>query len=184
MSLTIKQTLGFLMLSTFFLFSCQNSSNDATASKVLASNKQNITIDDILIVDYEGLKPFLNRSNDTTYVINFWATWCKPCIEELPYFLELDQAQKGTAFKMILVSLDFPKQIERKLVPYINEHNIRPQVIVLDDPNSNYWIDQINPEWSGAIPATIVYRNGKSEFYERSFESIDELEEIVEPFLN
>ncbi len=171
-----------LVFSIVLMHSCNNAQPEATQKQNSASIEKKITINDIPVLDYEGLEPYLNFSNDTTYVINFWATWCKPCVEELPYFLALDKKMEGQKFKTILVSLDFPKQIEKKLVPYLNEHKIQPDVIVLDDPDSNSWIDKINPEWSGAIPATIVYRNDRNEFYEQSFESMEELEEIVDPF--
>jgi len=130
------------------------------------------------ILSYSELEPYLNKNNDTTYVINFWATWCKPCLEELPAFNELSEKYKDEKLQIILVSLDFPSQIESHLIPFIKNNNVKPRVLVLDDPNSNYWINQIDISWSGAIPATLVYNNYSREFYERSF-SFNELETIV-----
>ena len=130
------------------------------------------------ILSYSELEPYLNKNNDTTYVINFWATWCKPCLEELPAFNELSEKYKDEKLQIILVSLDFPSQIESHLIPFIKNNNVKHRVLVLDDPNSNYWINQIDISWSGAIPAILVYNNYSREFYERSF-SFNELETIV-----
>jgi thiol-disulfide isomerase/thioredoxin len=138
----------------------------------------------IPIVDFEGLQPWLTRSNDTTYVVNFWATWCVPCVKELPYFETLEAKSDVQPVKVILVSLDFKNQIKTKLIPFVQQRNLQSEVVVLDDPDANSWIDKISPAWSGAIPATLVYRNDERTFYERSFKTYDELFEIVKPYIN
>ncbi len=119
-------------------------------------------------VNFEELSPWLNKTNDTTYVVNFWATWCKPCVEEMPHFLEAATELKDEKVKFVFVSLDFPTQKETRLIPFIEEHGIREQVILLNDPNSNEWINRVDPSWSGAIPATLVYRNDSRSFQESS----------------
>jgi thiol-disulfide isomerase/thioredoxin len=128
---------------------------------------------------FEEMEWIFNQQNDTTYVINFWATWCKPCVEELPFFLELDNTYRGEKVKLILVSLDFKKQIEKKLIPFIEKHNLQPEVVVLTDPDSNKWIPKVADEWSGSIPATLVYKRNQRSFYEQSFESFEELNSIL-----
>ncbi len=133
--------------------------------------------------DFEDLVFIFQQKNDTTYVINFWSTWCAPCVKELPYFEELNQKYANKKVKVILVSLDFPKQLETKLKPFLAKNNLQSEVLVLTDPDANSWVDKVNPTWSGAIPATVVYKGDKNEFYEKSFETLAELEEIVTPFL-
>jgi hypothetical protein len=75
---------------------------------------------------------------------------------------------KDEKVKFVFVSLDFPTQKETRLIPFIEEHGIREQVILLNDPNSNEWINRVDPSWSGAIPATLVYRNDSRSFQESS----------------
>jgi thiol-disulfide isomerase/thioredoxin len=128
---------------------------------------------------FEEMEWIFNQQNDTTYVINFWATWCKPCVAEMPFFIELYNTYRGEKVKLILVSLDFKKQIENKLIPFIETHNLQPEVVVLDDPDTNKWISKIAEEWSGSIPATLIYNKNNREFYEQSFESFEELNLIV-----
>ena len=138
----------------------------------------------IPILDYDELKPLLEIDNDTTYLVNFWATWCLPCVKELPYFIQLDSMYQAAAFKMVLVSLDFKKDYLRKLQPFVSEKGIADQVLILEDNRSNYWIEDIHKSWGGSIPATLVFRGQKREFYERTFHHVNELSDIVEPFLN
>lgn len=119
------------------------------------------------------------QDNDTTYVINFWATWCKPCVEEMPYFIELQENSQGEALRVVLISLDFPKQIEQRLVPFVEKRGIKPMVAVLLDGRYNDWIDRVSPDWSGAIPATLVYRRDNRHFLGQAVKSLAELKTEV-----
>jgi len=133
--------------------------------------------------DYEKLAYFLNQKNDTTYVVNFWATWCVPCVKELPHFEKLNQQYKGKKVKVLLVSLDMAKMVESKLLPFIKKKNLKSDVVLLRDPDSNNWIPKIDKSWSGAIPATLIYNKKVRKFYEKSFE-YDELEKAVNEVRN
>ena len=123
----------------------------------------------IEIYNFSQLEPLLNKNDNLTYVINFWATWCGPCVKELPYFQELDSTYKTKNVKVILVSLDLPDKFESQLVPFVKKKNLIPQVILLDDPDENSWIPKVDESWSGALPATLIYNNNKRSFYMRSF---------------
>lgn len=134
------------------------------------------------VYDFEGFEKYLNRNSDTTYVINFWATWCKPCVKELPAFEELNRKYADQKVKVLLVSLDFIKHYDTKLIPFIEERNLQSKVLLLNDPRSNRWINRVSQQWSGAIPATVIYRGDERGFYERSF-TYHELESKVDQYL-
>lgn len=137
---------------------------------------------DLKIVDYKGLEPFLTTTSDKIYVVNFWATWCAPCIKELPYFEKLNNDYADKKVEVILVSLDFPTKYDSNLKPYIKEKNLKSKVVALNDMDSNMWIPKISEDWSGAIPATLIYNKDKRQFYEKSF-TYDELETEVKLFI-
>ncbi len=118
-----------------------------------------------------------NISADTTYVVNFWATWCGPCIKELPYFEELNALYSNQAFKQILVSLDDPKKLESKVIPFLTKNKIKSKVVLLADGKANNWIDKVDPSWSGAIPITLILKGDKKLFFEKEFHSTFEIEE-------
>ena len=103
-------------------------------------------------------------------MINFWATWCAPCVKELPYFEKIKQEYANKNVEVLLVSLDFLKQVEKKLIPFLNKHKIQSEVVLLDDVNEDFWIKAIDESWSGALPATIIYSKNNRKFYEQSFD--------------
>ena len=131
---------------------------------------------------YNELKTLLEKNDGKTYVINFWATWCAPCVKELPAFEKINKEYATKNVTVILVSLDFPKQIAKRLIPFINKKKLQSKVVLLNDINENFWIKAIDSTWSGAIPATIIYNGKDRKFYEQSFD-YDQLETELQPFL-
>ena len=127
-------------------------------------------------------KKILQKNNDTTYVVNFWATWCKPCVKELPYFEKINKEYADKKVKVILASLDFPNKVQSQVVPFIKKNKLHAEVILLDDADANTWIPKISEAWSGAIPATVIYKNDKRMFYEQSF-TYKELETEIQKLL-
>ncbi len=137
---------------------------------------------EIPVYDFESFKPLLGIKDNKTRVINFWATWCKPCVAELPYFELINSRYSKEDVEVILVSLDVPKQVETRLIPFVKRQNIESKVVLLDDPDADSWISQINADWSGSIPATLIYKGNKVNFYERSF-TYSELEKELKKVL-
>jgi thiol-disulfide isomerase/thioredoxin len=132
---------------------------------------------------FDEFRTVLEQDDGKVHVVNFWATWCAPCIAELPYFEKLNEKYSDEEVVFTLVSLDFGTLLESRVKPFIRKRDLQSNIVLLDDPKSNAWIDRVNPDWSGAIPATIVYRGKESAFYEQEFHSEEELEEIIIPFL-
>ncbi len=134
---------------------------------------------------FEDFAPLLAQTqNDTTYVINFWATWCAPCVKELPYFEKLHQGMVTQKIKVILVSLDFRKDLETKLKPFLEQRQFSASVAALVDSRQNQWIDKVDPSWSGAVPATLVYRGRQRQFKEGEFENFEDLQQFVLHFFD
>ena len=135
------------------------------------------------VVNLEQLQKLYIKDNDTTYVLNFWATWCSPCVEEMPFVDGLTQDFKDKKVKVILACMDDPEDIDTLVMPYLIKQKIQSQVVIFSEPKPNHWIPIFNKDWTGAIPATLI-RNGKTgreEFYQRKFGK-GELNKIVESF--
>lgn len=129
----------------------------------------NLSAQKTAIYKIDNLLNRIHNNSDTTYVVNFWATWCKPCVAELPEFEKLHQTYKDKQVKVILVSMDFIEELDKRLKDFLLKNNYTCEVVLLDEVNGNDFINKISEKWSGAIPATYVTRKNKSlnEFMEK-----------------
>ncbi len=124
----------------------------------------------------EDLMKRLSTNSDTFYVVNFWATWCGPCIKELPEFDKVADKFRGRNVKVLLVSLDFPDQYEKRIPKFINKKNLQHEVVWLNETKANEFIPKIDNRWQGSIPATLLYY--KKNKYTKFFEGIVEAKEL------
>lgn len=117
---------------------------------------------------------------DTLYVVNFWATWCKPCVEELPYFEQLADSCANKKVKIFLVTTDMRKDIATRVTDFIKAKKLTQQVVFINEVNADKWINKVSEEWSGAIPATLMVKGdiGYRHFKEGEL-SFEELQLLV-----
>ena len=113
----------------------------------------------VVVIRFPELQKRLARPTDTTYVVNFWATWCGPCVKELPNFEQLRAANAGKKVKVLLVSLDYASQLEKKVKPFAKQRGLKSEVLLLNEPDPNDWIDKVDAKWSGALPFTLIFNN-------------------------
>lgn len=101
-------------------------------------------------------------------IISFWATFCIPCLEEIPYFQEEIAKHKQDSIQYLLVSLDLEDYFPKKIEGVVKKHKITAPVVWLDEYNADYFCPKVDPKWSGAIPATLFLNNKKGyrKFYE------------------
>lgn len=103
----------------------------------------------------EDLQQMIDTSTGPT-IINFWATFCIPCIKELPHFQQLAQQYKNVGVQLYLVSLDVDDAYPKKIRNFTKRLNITAPTIFLDETNADEFCPVVDPEWSGAIPATLL----------------------------
>ena len=132
--------------------------------------------------NYSTLEKEILSDKNTVYVVNFWATWCAPCVKELPHFEQLNSENKN--IKVVLVSLDFKNQFESKLLPFLKKKSIKSEVVFLADTDYNTWLPMVDKDWSGSIPATLIIKNGKKFFVEKMFSNYGELNDYVNKIIN
>ncbi|MBH8569487.1 redoxin domain-containing protein [Microvirga sp. STS02] len=113
----------------------------------------------VAVIKFPELQKRLARPTDTTYVVNFWATWCGPCVKEMPNFELLRIANAGQKVKVLLVSLDYASQLDKKVKPFVKLRGLKSEVLLLNEPDPNEWIDKVDPKWSGALPFTLIFNN-------------------------
>ena len=131
------------------------------------------------IIKLPALQEIMKADSDQVKVINFWATWCAPCIKELPLFQALHEKRDDVKVTLVSMDMDLDPDPE-KVFKFIARKKISADVVILDEQNPNAWIDKIEKEWSGALPATIVIntKTGKRKFVERELHD-GELEALI-----
>ncbi len=139
---------------------------------------------EVPVVKWDKIQDILSQSSDTTYIVNFWATWCKPCVTEIPHFEEVQKKFKDQNVRVVLVSMDFAKDLTTRVIPFVHQRQLSSEVWLLNEPDANRWIDKVDPEWSGAIPATLIVNNRKKKkvFFEQKLE-YDRLVKELSDFL-
>jgi len=105
------------------------------------------------------LEKILSSKEDKLLVINFWATWCPPCVKELPHFQKVAKEYNKDKVSFLLVSIDFPSQIDSHLKPFLKKNNVTLDVALMMDTDQNEWIDKVDPSWQGNIPVTLMLNN-------------------------
>ena len=107
------------------------------------------------------LASILNNPSDKLHVINFWATWCAPCVSELPDFQKVVNESDGNKVEFLFISLDFPSDADKKLAPFLKKYNYTFKVCLMTETDYNSWIDQVDPGWQGNIPATLFFNRAR-----------------------
>jgi thiol-disulfide isomerase/thioredoxin len=132
------------------------------------------------IIKFNQLETMMKSFSHDVAVFNFWATWCKPCIEEMPYLEEARGSYNTSQLGVYLISMDDVEMADTKVKKFIEKKGYTSRVLLLDETDYNSFIDKIDPKWSGTIPATVIIdkKNGKKYFYSAAFKE-NELKEIL-----
>jgi len=130
------------------------------------------------------LQKLMDTPSDEVKVVNFWATWCAPCIKELPFFEKINQDRKDAKVTLVSMDIDLDPNPE-KVYKFVSRKKLQSQVVILNERNPNDWIDKIEKEWSGALPATLLIntKNGKRKFVEKELHE-GELEKLIDEIKN
>ena len=140
-----------------------------------------LSAQEVEVVKFSDLQEKMLYTDAPLTVFNFWATWCGPCIKELPHFDALEAENKNV--KVYLVSIDFQSELER-VKRFVAKKSLKSEVLFLDEKNPDDYMGKVSNDWSGAIPATLFVTNlGKTYFHEKAFTK-EVLEKTIQNYLN
>ncbi|MCB9013329.1 MAG: TlpA family protein disulfide reductase [Bacteroidales bacterium] len=116
-------------------------------------------------ISKSDLSEILNNPTHKLHVINFWASWCGPCVSELPEFQQVVNNSDSSKVDFLFISLDFPSEADKKLLPFLKKSGYNFNVALITDIDYNSWIEMVDPNWQGNIPSTLFYNNPEKLHY-------------------
>jgi thiol-disulfide isomerase/thioredoxin len=136
------------------------------------------------VVKLAELEKRLSAPSDQIQIINFWATWCGPCVKEMPLIEKVGLQRNDIRITLVSMDLELDENPDR-VFKFVERKQIKSDVIILDAPDINSWIDRIDKRWNGSLPATIVIntKTGKRAFAEKELKE-GELETLIESVKN
>jgi thiol-disulfide isomerase/thioredoxin len=138
----------------------------------------------VTVVNFDQLQTYAaQKTNDTLYVVNFWATWCDPCVKEIPAFLQESKKYSAGKVKMVFVSMNSVKDLS-KVQNFVDNQKLGPLVLLLNGGNPNDWIDKVDSSWSGSIPATTMYKSGKKVYFREGDFTSESLDKVIQSKYN
>jgi thiol-disulfide isomerase/thioredoxin len=135
-------------------------------------------------IKLKDLQQIIASPSDNIQVFNFWATWCAPCVKEIPLFEKLNQENRGVDVTLVSMDFDLDPNPE-KVYRFVARKNLHSKVVILAESDPNSWIDKIDKNWSGALPATLVVntKTGKRKLVQKELREGD-LEKLIEEVNN
>src|SRR5512145_2713937 len=126
------------------------------------------------------ITPILEKYKGKVVVLNFWATWCVPCVKELPDLFKLRKEYESKGVQLVLVSINDIDELESKVYPFLIEKQVKFETYIRHGGDDMKFINGVDETWSGAIPFTIIYdREGKKRSVESGKQTYEEFERAV-----
>jgi thiol-disulfide isomerase/thioredoxin len=133
---------------------------------------------EVKVCNFAELEKEFKRPADSTIVVNFWATWCRPCVEEMKYFVQAGEAYKNYKVSFIYVSLDMSGEKD-KVERFVKKNGLKGKFYILkDDPNM--YINKIDQNWQGDMPYTFLIKPDKTYMrHPTAFSDFQELDSFL-----
>jgi thiol-disulfide isomerase/thioredoxin len=176
----ILKTINIFVLVTGLILTTACSDQENTNSETVAND----VVNHIEVIDEAGIDKLIQERNGKILLLNFWATWCIPCRDEFPDLVKIAKTYREGNVEVIGISADYPDEIESKIQPFLKSQNATFRNYVKNGEDDEALINSINPEWSGALPATFVYGTDgalrKSHFGQNDFDGFREMIELIQ----
>ncbi len=147
----------FFVFLIWYLSGCSDSREQPDKPMKANSPPGGFTSAEISVMNISALDSLIRHRKGKPLLINIWATWCEPCREEFPDLIQLRKAIPRDALEMIAISTDYPDEVEEKVLPFVQQLGINFPVWVKAEGDDEAFINRLNPDWSGALPATFIY---------------------------
>ena len=179
----IKQLLTFGLLGLVTIGSgCKSRNVQGVPSEKKGGTKELTNSDRTVdLIDQAGLQKLIHERRGKILLLNIWATWCLPCIEEFPDLIKLYSSQGADALEIVGISVDDPDEAVSKVLPFLKKHAVPFKVYIAHFDKQDDFINSMDSNWNGAVPATFIYDPlGKQRFLMIGQRTFDQFKQKVE----
>ncbi|MFO0907839.1 MAG: redoxin domain-containing protein [Isosphaeraceae bacterium] len=148
-------------------FGCSTKWSDKRQSAVDSLAKWNAEPVSLEKIDDAGVAKLVKNDTPNLLVVNLWATWCGPCVEELPAFVEMHRMYRGRKFKMVTISMDEPDKADEAL-KVLKENHASTTNYLLRTTDRDRFAEALDKEWPGPLPYTMIIVPGGKVVYRKS----------------
>jgi len=116
---------------------------------------------EVQMVNSAALKKAVAAQKGKVVLVNLWATWCGPCVEEFPDLVKLDEKYRSKGLVVLGGSMDEPRDGD-KVVEFVTKQKAGFPVYLRKGGDVDSFVDALDKNWTGAVPTTLLFdRNGK-----------------------
>jgi thiol-disulfide isomerase/thioredoxin len=133
---------------------------------------------------FTDLQNNILKDRDHIIVLNFWATWCKPCVAELPDFEQINAEYNSKNVQVILANLDFHSKTEAIVPDFIIQKNLQSKIVHITDQDPNDWVGKVDDGWTGSIPVTVIYYKGEKKWFFEGQTDHETLKSIITKYIS
>lgn len=105
----------------------------------------------------KDLETLRDSKKGKVVLVNFWASWCRPCVAEIPGLIKLYNNYKDSGFEIIFISVDVPEDIQSKVAPFLKSKGVDFTTYYNQFDKTDDLINFFDKNWQGAIPSTYIY---------------------------
>src|SRR5687767_84200 len=149
---SILLAFSLIILLSGFTASAQSRRKGAAKPRVSSAHPVAVKV-----IDLEALTAVLKREAARPLLVNFWATWCDPCREEFPDLVKIDADYRAKGLDFIIISLDDLAELKTEVPKFLRTMKAKMPSYLLNVSDPEPAIKMVDPQWSGALPATILY---------------------------
>ncbi len=138
-----------------------------------------LTAQTVETIDKQKLRTLITERNNRPLLLNIWATWCTPCVEEFPDIIRVYREHSDV--DVVAISADYPDEIEEKIQPFLRTMNVPFSVYVADFADQDEFFSMFDSRWGGEIPATFIYdHNGNQTHFLKGKQTFADFKKAVE----
>lgn len=122
---------------------------------------------DVNYIDINGIKDLMKNDTKKLLLVNVWATWCVPCIIEMPELVNINRIYRGRAFTMVTISGDNPDKMY-DVLKFLQDKHVSSKNYLYNNPDRTAMSEALDKDWPGGIPYTLVIKPGGEIIYRHS----------------